>query len=524
MPAATILTKADRAGFAREGDGVVMLSFAVYSNGAPATGVNLNGAYLIGSDDVPLRAELTFKDGVITCKKRSTGPAGLGLLWPVSDVGTILLETVRLLERKQPYILSLELARGRLMRINQKLEEWGLLNLEQNEARFAEMNRGRETLITALQADTPAQAAERGEKALAASVGAGESIAGFQAEASLMRRKQAGAWPKRLFGCSVHLDSPQDLLPKRLSGAFDFISVPFIWRDIEPSEQTFNWKPLDALVETIYKMRMPMKGSSLLSFHERYVPPWLVRLGYDFDAIRDLAFEHARRVISRYGQYIQTWDVISGIHAYNCFNFTFEQIIELTRMAAALTKQTLPRSTVIVDLVAPWGEYYARNQRTIPPLLYADMVTQSVAHFDAFGLQFRFGPGIDGMYVRDMFQISSQLDQFARMGKPVHITAVEVPSEAASGEPSNGARLDGGSWHGSWSESVQGEWLREFVQIALSKPFVDSFAWHHVADNAKRMVPFGGLLRPDFSPKPAFQQWLKLRSEILGTGRRGEGG
>jgi hypothetical protein len=268
-------------------------------------------------------------------------------------------------------------------------------------------------------------------------------------------------------------------------------------------------------------MRMPLKGSSLLSFHERHVPDWLLSLGSDFDSIRDLAFEHARRVISRYGQYIQTWDVISGVHAHNCFNFTFEQIVELTRMAAALTKQTLPRSTVIVNLVAPWGEYYARNQRSIPPLLYADMVTQSVAHFDAFGLQFHFGPAVDGMMVRDMFQISSQLDQFARMGKPVHITAAEVPSEgsAASSAP-DALRTDGGTWHGPWSESVQAEWLRQFVVTALSKPFVDSVAWHHLADHPNRVVPFGGLLRHDGSPKQSYTQWMKTRSEILGLGRK----
>lgn len=65
-----------------------MLSFAVYSNGQPATTVNLSGAYLLGTDDVPLRAEITFQDGVITCRKRAAGPAGLALLWDVPGVGT----------------------------------------------------------------------------------------------------------------------------------------------------------------------------------------------------------------------------------------------------------------------------------------------------------------------------------------------------------------------------------------------------------------------------------------------------
>ena len=90
-----------------------MLSFVVYQNGKPTDRINLAGAYVIGNDDVALRAEVTAKNGVIQCKKRAAGPSGLVILWRVPDVGEILLETVRLMERKEPYVLQVELARGR---------------------------------------------------------------------------------------------------------------------------------------------------------------------------------------------------------------------------------------------------------------------------------------------------------------------------------------------------------------------------------------------------------------------------
>src|SRR5262245_34163992 len=107
-----------------------MISFVVHVNGKLADKVNLAGAYVVGSDDVPLRAEITFKSGIITCKKRAAGPAGLALLWDVEGAGVLLLETIRLQERDRPYILQVELARGRLMRIANKTEEWGLLEYE----------------------------------------------------------------------------------------------------------------------------------------------------------------------------------------------------------------------------------------------------------------------------------------------------------------------------------------------------------------------------------------------------------
>ena len=494
-----------------------MLAFAVYLNGRPAKSVKLSGAYVVGSEDVPLRADISFKDGVITCQKRAAGPAGLAILWNVPGVGEILIETVRLPERDQPYILQVELARGRLMRINQKTEEWGLLDFEDAEPILAQAGRARDLLIKALQADTPPQAAALAEQALGAAAQASEALSRLHADVFLSRRKQSGGIPRRVFGCAVNLEPPCEESRERLMSAFDFVTVPVRWRDIEPAEQSFNWKPLDAWMEVLTKQRMPIKGSTLVSFNERHIPEWLYIWEHDFDTIRDLVFEHIRRVINRYGQFVHAWNVVSGIHAHNCFAFNFEQLMELTRMSAALTRQSAPRSSVIIDLVAPWGEYYARNPRTIPPLLYADAVVQSGVSFDAFGLQFQFGPGIDGMFVRDMFQISSLLDQFSRVGKPLHVSAVQVPSDTIAG--SKEPAINGGIWHRPWDEEAQSEWLDEFFTIALSKPFVDSVSWRSLADCRGQAVPNGGLLRSDFAPKAAYERLVKLRSDLVGPRR-----
>lgn len=505
-----------------------MLSFAVYSNGQPATMVDLSGAYVVGTDDVPLRADITFQDGIITCRKRAAGPAGLALLWNIPEVGQILLETIRVQEREQPYILQVELARARLLRIQQKLEDWGLQDYAGVEDVAAQIKLGREVLIKALQASTSEEAAALGDESLTIAVAASESLTRYHAEAFLNRRKLTGGFNRRVFGCSLPVGKPSKAICKCITSAFDFVTVPFVWRDIEPSEQTFNWKPLDTWVESLAKQNIVMKGSGLLSFRDKHVPDWLYIWEHDFDTIRDLAFEHVRRVINRYGQYIQTWDVISGIHADNCFTFNFEQLMELTRMTAALTKQLCPRGTAIVDIVAPWGEYYARNQRTIPPLLYADMTTQSGVNFDAFGLRFCFGPASDGMFLRDMFQISSLIDLFAKMGKPLHITGVQVPSATAvaarEGDAAEVAPTEGGFWREPWNEQVQSDWIRLFCEVVLSKPFVESVTWHGLADNAEHAVPHGGLLRADLAPKAAYGQMVKMRSDIHETVVRAERG
>ena len=495
-----------------------MLSFAVYTNGQPASSVNLAGAYLVGSDDVPLRAEISFDDGLITCEKRAAGPAGLALLWEVAGAGTVLLETVRVPERDRPYILQVELARARLLRIHQKVEDWGLIEFDGVEELLQGVNEAREKLILALQADQPQDAARLGGEALTLAVAASERLSAFHAALFLARRYQYGGFSRRVLGCSVPTDQTADKVRDIVPAVADFVTIPIVWRDIEPNEQSFNWRSLDAWVDSLSRRQIPMHGSALLSFHEKHVPDWLYIWEHDFDTIRDLAFEHVRRVIGRYGQYIQTWDVISGIHATNCFTFSFEQLMELTRMTAALAKQAAPNAYTIINVVAPWGEYYARNQRTIPPTLYADMVVSSGVNFDGFGLQFYFGPCADGMFVRDMFQISSILDTFSKSGKPLHITAVQVPSGSGSAPVQAGHAVgipvEGGVWHEAWSEPIQSEWLRSFLEIALSKPFVETVSWHGLADTAGETIPHGGLLRGNYEPKAAFNLYAKTRADI----------
>jgi GH35 family endo-1,4-beta-xylanase len=509
-----------------------MLSFAAFRNGKPAPDVNVGGAYLLGGDDVPLRADLAVRNGIIQCNKRGAGPAGLALPWPLKGAGTLMLETVRVPERERPYILTVELARGRLMRINQKLEEWALFEHADGAAVESKLADAKELLIRALQAEDRAEASALGDDALAASVVVGEEMARVHAKVLLDRRRQSGAFARRIFGATVNVEKTSDAYRNRLTSGCDFASLPLSWRQIEPREQEFNWKPLDTWVEYLSKKRIPMKGSSLLSFCEGDVPDWLYIWEHDFETIRDLAFEHIKRVLARYGQYIQVWDVVHGLHAQSAFAFTFEQLMELTRMAAAAIRQAAPRALSIINLVTPWGEYYARNQRTIPPMLYADMILQGGVNFDAFGAQFTFGAERDGMYPRDMFQISAMLDLLGKLGKPIHLTGVQVPSAPTKAksqeepppvlaEPGGAASPTGpGGWHGAWSPKVQADWLREFGTVGLSKPFVETLCWGGLCDDEASVLPSGGLLKDNLTVKPAYEVLSQLRSEIGSAARR----
>ncbi|HVT83291.1 MAG TPA: hypothetical protein VHM90_21810, partial [Phycisphaerae bacterium] len=135
-----------------------MLRFRVYNDSKVADDFDLSTAYLVGSDNVAIRGEFNYAGGEIICRKRAAGPAALCVMWTVKNFGSVLLDTTRLPEREEPYLLNLELARGRVMRLMQKREEWGLFDLPEAQAVNERANECRDLLIEAMAAmDNPAK-------------------------------------------------------------------------------------------------------------------------------------------------------------------------------------------------------------------------------------------------------------------------------------------------------------------------------------------------------------------------------
>ncbi len=477
-----------------------MLRIKVFENGKPATAVDLSSAYLVGPDRVPLRADLKFAGGEIVVDSRPRGAAALSILWPVEGVGRVMLETPRLPERKRPYILSVELARGRLMRISRKREDWGLYDFPEGAECYEQIDAARKRLVEAMTTSDDATAARLGDAATAAAVTAGEALSHFHAGVFLQRRQ----FSKRTLGCRIDPSQNSDAYVRRLTEAFDFAVVPFCWSAMEPKEGSHKPSNIDPWLKKLHERKMPAWGASLISLDEAHLPDWVHRWARDYEHFRDCVAKHIKYALKTYGPYVQTWEAISGIHAQKAFRFSFEQIMELTRLSTLLIKQMSPRSTAMIGITLPWGEYYAADPRTIPPTLYAEMAVQSGVNFDAFGLDIRFGSSEPGRYVRDLMQVSTLLDHFGTFGKPLHITAAGVPS--------GGGNVADGQWRGGWSDETQAEWVRQFYRIALSKQFVESVSYQRLADG----MSLEGLVNVDCEPKPAYQEILSFRKDVLG--------
>ena len=490
------------------------MKFQVYKDGRVLENFDLNAAYMFGADKIPLRDsnKIVCKNGLIECRKKTFESAGIGLLWSVEGFGKVLMTTTRLPERKQPYNLNVELARAKLMQITLKREDWALFE-EANG--FAELvHEAGNLFIEALKniAD-PAKASVLADEALAKALLFSESLAGKHADILLAARIRNKTLSRHSLGCQINPALlEKEKYRKSLFDMFGFVTIPINWAEMEPQKDHYDFSVVDRCIDLLANKRLALCAGPLLCFSQEHVPAWLLKEKGGFEKIREHAYEFAARVVTRYSRYIHAWRAISGMNALNCFGFDFEQIIEMTRTACLAARSAGTNSRKMVELLFPWGEYYANDKNTIPPLIYADMVIQSGIGFDAFAFQLNFGKDSPGMHIRDLMEISARLDAFAAVAKPIHITGMAIPDSC--GPDAQDCNL-AGFWHKPWDQQIQAQWIEQVYKIVLAKPFIHSITYSNLADSAEMEVLKSGLMNEKFEPKKVLISLAKMQRTIL---------
>jgi hypothetical protein len=498
-----------------------MLKFQVFDGDRPAKAWPLRNSYLIGADGNAVRAEITLKDGIISAEKREAGTAALALQHQVGDLGELTIQTCLLPERDEPYLLVLELARHRLMTLYTKLEDWGMFELAEDHPVTRRSLHARERFIEALciQHEEPARACRLAHECLVAAVDGTEELALAHAELLLNRRKSTGSLPKSPIGCGVTIEHNDDRLKNGIHANFDYVQLPIPWKMVAPEENEYHWDRMDDWAQWAGHLHLPVVAGPVISFEPSCLPDWLYIWEHDYDTVRDLIYEHIEKVVSRYRNIVTMWNIVSGLHVNSHFTFSFEQLMDLTRMATMLVKKIQPHAQVMVEVRQPFGEYYAHNARSIPPMMYADLILQSAIAFDAFGLRLPMGQAVQGQYTRDLMQVSALFDQFAHFGKPLYLT-VSTPSEPVTSmmiaDPLSEDPVDdvSGYWRRPWSQVVQSRWAEAVFQIAISKPYVEAIAWQDLIDYPNIELPLSGLLDEEIRIKDSFRKVVGFRKNL----------
>ena len=502
------------------------LKFEIYRNNQRVTAFEPVCAMAIGPESVPVPGEVLFRDGQLIVNRKDDHAIGLALLWDVGPLGSFILETTRLQPREKPYVLNVELARCRLMKIVQKQEDWNLFDFPKFDKFLGRLHEGQQIFADALgKLHEPAIAAAHADRALEMAIDLSEQLAAFHADLLLTRRKASNGFVKHVFGCRVDPQVTNERYRETVMTQFDYAVVPMSWKDVQPEEQTFAVEPVDEWVNLLNQRRVPAIAGPLVRLDAQHVPDWTVIWEHDFDMLREMAYDYVQKMVTRYRKSVAVWNVVAGLQSNTAFSLSFEQIIELTRLLVSQVKTLLPGARTLVTITHPFGEYHARGRggapAGVPPMLYAEMLANAGIAFEAFGLEIELGVPSIGHFTRDLFQLSCALDRFATLGRPVFLTAVGVPARHnADPNDASGGRLNpelAGRWHRPWDPELQAEWIDAFYQMALSKPFVEAIAWNNVAD-VNCTLPAGGLLDDMLQPKPAFAKIQQFRERFRPPG------
>lgn len=499
-----------------------MLQFAVYDEDGPAGDWPLVGCHMVGPEDQPVRGKVRFRDGTIRCDQRGNQAVGLCLQHRVPRIGTLMLQTCLLPKRDEPYILSVELARHRIKTFIAKSEEWQMFDLGADNPAVQHWERARQIFTQALTSASPEVADRKAAVALSHAIQATERLALVHADLLLRRRfGQRPAFPTTL---GVRVWPQRDAQPLRdiLGRDFDVVQIPLRWKQLEVEEGKYNWEPVDRWIQWAKANNKPVIAGPLLDFSPHAVPDWMHVWQHDYDTCRDLAYDHVERVVARYTGAVGVWNVAAGLNVNDNFEFTAEQMIDLTRMAALVVRQSRKGARVMVELREPFGEHCAERRGTLPPLTYLDRLIQEGIRLDAVGVQLLFGQHTHGQAVRDMMPISSLLDRFFLLELPILVSALGVPSEPIDPE--------GGSWIAPWSTELQARWAANLFAIALSKPYIETVFWSDLYDHEDAELPHAGLITTDGRAKTALQRLIGFRKRLrkplvsVGAGARQAGG
>ncbi|MCH8507527.1 MAG: endo-1,4-beta-xylanase [Phycisphaerales bacterium] len=547
-----------------------MLAFAVTDRLAPSTQGVLPGASVVGPDSVPVNGSALFENGLIRCEKTNAEAAALSLqinldagalasigaaLLPdgtaLRPMGELVLQTCLLPDRDRPYLLSLELARHRVMLILNKLEEWQAFDMLADDPAMPILEKARDAFTQALVAlprnagDTglPDDEADRlALRALWIALEASERLAMRQAQIDFGAQARAdmhaqaaddlGAAQPVLHPTRSGLVLPQppavgvtisplvysDAAKQLATRCADFITMPMRWIEMEPAEGEYAFARTDRWIEwAVRSAKLPVVAGPVIDFRPHAVPEWLYIWENDYDTLRELVYEHMKAVVTRYRRTVTRWTVCSGLHANRNFSFTFEQMIDLTRICVLVTRKLHPKAKVQIEIVEPWGEHHSADRRSLPPTLYAEMLAQAGVQFDALALRVQMGVPRPGLGTRDLMAFSAMLDQYAALDRPVALSAVGVPAAPVPHEPEDEDALprSGGSWRQPWSTRAQADWASAYLAVALAKPYVQSVCWQDLADPPDSAeMPLGALADAGGAPRPVAERFADLRASI----------
>ncbi|MBR2387974.1 MAG: endo-1,4-beta-xylanase [Clostridia bacterium] len=334
------------------------------------------------------------------------------------------------------------------------------------------------------------------------------------------------------FGANIFMldeletDEKNEKYKKYFADLFNMATVPFYWDTLEPekgkpryakdSPKVYRRPSPDLCIEFCEKHGIEPREHALA--YERFFPEWLCKASVD-EIKQEL--EHRYSEISeRYGSKIPTIEVTNEMEWPNGKTVFYDEP-DYIEWCFKLAQKYFPNNQLCIN---EWGMICWKDKCRATDKYYAYIEANLLkgARIDAIGMQYhlfhkRENEYADTRQYLDPKSLYRHMDLYSNFGKPLQVTEVTVP--AYSWEPED--------------EAIQAEIIEKLYSIWFSHPnveqiiywnLVDGYAYVENPDPQKiarsqgdmtlgENYYYGGLLRFDMTPKPAYLKIKELLCE-----------
>lgn len=472
-------------------------------------------AYISGPEGrvYPTRVEL---DGdVLECRRQVSDSGKLNVPWPVPGFGRPVLSTSSLTEREEPYLLPVELARGKISQVRNQLGAWELAGMSIPEDCVSLHKEAHRLFAQATaQQDDPDRAGQLACEALLKACREAEMLTRDYTRQRLTVRRQRSAHLPVLLGCNLGQTLPDAEGGKRFCEAFNAALVPIEWRHIEPVESQYHWELIDRQVAWCEEQRLLMCGGPLLDFSTEGLPSWLWQWENDILNLQSFLCDFVETAVTRYLGRVRLCEVVANVNTGGALALNEEKRLTLAARALDVARQVDDEIQLVLRIAQPWGDYQARGQHRLSPLQFVDALIRSGVGLSALNLELAVGYRPRGTAYRDLLDLSRLIDLWGYLGLPLNVTLAFPSAHGPDPRSASDLEIEANGWAESWSESAQAEWVDRCVPLLMAKEPVMGIFWTHFSDRTPHIYPHAGLIRADETPKPALDHIIRYRREF----------
>ncbi|CAA7621923.1 endo-1,4-beta-xylanase [Magnetospirillum sp. SS-4] len=211
------------------------------------------------------------------------------------------------------------------------------------------------------------------------------------------------------------------------------------WASLRPSQDIFNFAPLDAIAGLARGRGLALRGHTLLWQHS--LPDWLARILSDTpERAEEVLIHHVDRVVRRYGGFIRCWDVVNEVLGDGGLRpgpWVDALGLEAVTIAFAASRAASPNTRLILNETAIESAAGPHAQRRHALLKLMETLLSRGVPMDGLGIQahLRCSEPIDQGELRRF------LSDVGGLGLDILITELDVNDAEVSGDPERRDRV-----------------------------------------------------------------------------------